>query len=205
MAIILILFLILLLAGLVFLGIVFTKWTLRKKIRVQAMAVLLVMGILGLVVNHFFFKNMRFIQSNVYPNLYLVKYPDKDYSVVQNAIREKIKEHLQTEHKTGKAISYTGENGIHFYEYGGTTFGFIGEAGTGYFIDHEEDLGGFVTEELGMYRDYRLAEFYYDPCQEDSNSICGEINYFNHGAFMKVDSLKHMTSIRIQLKNKVLK
>ena len=148
---------------------------------------------------------MRFIQSNVYPNLYLVKYPDKDYSVVQNAIQEKIKEHLQTEHKTGKPLSYTGENCIHFYEYGGNTFGFIGEAGTGYFIDHEEDLGGFVTEELGMYRDYRLAEFYYDPCQEDSNLICGEVNYFNHGEFMKVDSLKHMTSIRFQLKNKVLK
>ncbi len=44
-------------------------------------------------------------------------------------------------------------------------------------IDHEEDLGGFVTEELGMYQKYRLAEFYYDPCPNNSTLYCGEINY----------------------------
>jgi hypothetical protein len=205
MAIILILFLILLLAGLVFLGIVLTKWTLRKKIRVQVMAMLLVMGILGLVANHFFLKNMRFVQSNVYSNLYLVKYPDKDYSMVEQAIQEKIKEHLKTDHTTGTPLSYSGEKAIYFYEYGGMTFGFIGEAGTGYFIDHEEDLGGFVTEELGMYQNYRLAEFYYGPCPNDSTLYCGEINYFNQGEFSKIDSLKNMPSAPIHPNNKALK
>ncbi|MFY0714948.1 hypothetical protein J1D01_14835 [Seonamhaeicola sp. NFXS20] len=183
----------------------FFKWTLKSKRRVQAALVVLVFGATGLVIHHFFFKDMRFIQSNVYPNLYLVKYPDKDYSVVQKTIQEKIKAHLKTEHKTGKPLSYTGENGIYFYEYGGMTFGFIGEAGTGYFIDHEEDFGGFVSEELGMYRDYRLAEFYYDPCLNDSTLYCGEINYFKEGEFFKADSLKNIFSNGIYPKTKRVK
>jgi hypothetical protein len=205
MFIILLLFLLLLLVGLVFLVIKLTKWTFRKKLRVKAAAILLGVAIMGLVVNHFFFKNMRFIQSKVYPNLYLIKYPDKDCSVVERAIQEKIREHLQTEHKTGKTLAYTNENGIHFYEYGGFTFGFIGEAGTGYFIDHEEDLGGFVTEELGMYTKYRLAEFYYGPCPQDSSLYCGEINYFKEDELVKVDSLKNVASISAQTKTKVQK
>lgn len=145
---------------------------------------------------------MRFIQSEVYPNLYLVKYPDKDYSEVEKAIKEKIREHLKTEHTTGKPLAYTDENGIYFYELGGRIFGFLGDAGTGYFIDHEEDLGGFVTEELGMYTNYRLAEFYYDPCPQDANLICGEIGYFKAGEFFKTDSLKNMVKIQVQPKTK---
>lgn len=181
------------------------KWTLKGKKRIQIALAVLVFGATGLVIHHFFFKNMRFIQSQVYPNLYLVKYPDKDYSRVERAIQKKIKEHLKTEHTTGKPLSYSGEKAIYFYEYGGMSFGFLGDAGTGYFIEHEEDLGGFVTEELGMYQKYRLAEFHYNPCPNDSTVYCGEINYFNQGEFSKVDSLKNMASIPIHPNNKALK
>ena len=177
------------------------KWTLKSKRRVRVALVVLAVGGIALGINHFFFKNMRFIQSDVYPNLYLVKYPDKEYSKVQKAIQEKIKEHLQTEHKIGKPLAYRNENGIYFYELGGFTFGFIGEAGTGYFIDHEEDLGGFVSEELGMYTDYRLAEFYYDPCVQDSTLVCGEIGWYREGEYFKADSLKNLVSIQGQPKN----
>lgn len=177
------------------------RWTLVKKRRVQVFLLVFVIGVIAIGINHFFFKNMRFIQSEVYPNLYLVKYPDKDYSAVEKAIQEKVKEHLNTEHKTGKLLSYTGENAIYFYEYGGMTFGFIGDAGTGYFIDHEEDLGGFVTEELGIYRDYRLAEFYYNPCPQDSSLGCGEINYFNQGDFVRADTLTNLVLIPSNIKH----
>ncbi len=170
------------------------KWTLKSKRRVQVGLMVLVMGVFTIGINHFFFKNMRFIQSEVYPNLYLVKYPDKSYNLVQKAIQEKIKEHLKTEHETGKPLAYTDENGIYFYELGGRTFGFIGDAGTSYFLDHEEDLGGFVSEELGMYTDYRLAEFYYEPCKTDSTLLCGAIDYFKEGEFFKVDSLVDLVS-----------
>jgi len=176
------------------------KWTLKSKRRVQVALIVFVIGGVSLVINHFFFKNMRFIQSEVYLNLYLVKYPAKDYSVVQEAIKEKIREHLITVHKTGKPLAFRNENGIYFYELGGRTFGFIGEAGTGYFLDHEEDLGGFVSEELGMYTDYRLAEFYYEPCAQDSTLVCGEIGWYREGAYFKADSLKNSFSIKVQPK-----
>lgn len=205
MEVILVIFLLLLLVGLVLLGIVLVKWILRKRIRVRASLALLTIATLAIGINHFFFKKMRFIQSQVYPNLYLVKYPDKDYSRVDWAIQEKIKEHLKTEHTTGKPLSYSGEKAIYFYEYGGMSFGFLGDAGTGYFIDHEEDLGGFVTEELGMYQKYRLAEFHYHACHNDSTVYCGEVNYFNQGEFSKVDSLKNLASIPIHPNSKALK
>lgn len=148
---------------------------------------------------------MQFVQSSVYPNLYLVKYPDKDYTKVQEAIKVKITEHLKTEHKLGKPLAYTNENGIYFYELGGRTFGFIGDAGTGYFLDHEEDLGGFVSEELGMYTDYLMAEFYYDPCKQDTTLVCGEINWFKEGHYFRADSLKNMGSIAVPAKTNVQK
>lgn len=180
------------------------KWILKSKRRVQVFLAVLVVGGAGMGIHHFFFKKMQFIRSNVYSNLYLVEYPNKEYSIVENAIKEKIKEHLKTEQKTGKPLSYSGENAIYFYELGGRTFGFIGEAGTGYFIDHEEDLGGFVSEELGMYTNYRLAEFYYDPCPEDSTVYCGEINHFREGEFFKVDNLKKLLSVSVPSKKRIV-
>ena len=176
------------------------KWTLKSKKRVQVALVMLAVGGVAIGINHFFFKNMRFIQSEVYPNLYLVEYPVKDHAALEKAIKEKIREHLSTEHKTGKPLAYTNENGIYFYELGGKTFGFIGDAGTGYFIDHEEDLGGFVTEELGMYTNYRLAEFYYDPCPQDPMLYCGEIGYYKEGEYFNVDSLRNLGSANSKTK-----
>ena len=178
------------------------KWTLKSKRRVQVFLAMLVIGLLVGVINHFFFKNMWFIQSEVYPNLYLVKYPDKNYSVVERTILEKIRQHLQTENEPGKTVSYNRRNSVLFYEYGGSTFGFIGKAGTGYFLDHEEDHGGFVSEELGMYTDYRLAEFYYEPCKTDSNLLCGEISYFKEGEFFKADTLTHLVAFKQYIKRR---
>ncbi|WP_268034837.1 hypothetical protein [Algoriphagus sp. PAP.12] len=177
------------------------KWTFKSKNRIQVFFVLMALGVTGILINHFFLKDMRFIQSEVYPNLYLVKYPDENYSVVEEAIKEKIREHLKSEHKIGKKLSYTGENAIYFYELGGMTIGFLGDAGTGYFIDHEEDLGGFVSEELGMYINYRLAEFYYESCLHDSSLYCGEINFFREGEHHRVENLTNLISIDIEGKN----
>ncbi|MEZ4838006.1 hypothetical protein [Flavobacterium sp.] len=134
---------------------------------------------------------MEFIQSKVYSNLYIVENPEKDSLLVKKAILEKIKEHLRTQHKQKNKLSYSNETDcIYFYEDGGRTLGFLGEAGTSYFIDNEEDLGGFVSEELGMYPEYRLAEFYYAPCNNDSSKICGEIGFYHEGEFVNTDSVK---------------
>jgi hypothetical protein len=50
--------------------------------------VALAVGISGLGIHHLFFKNMHFIQSDVYPDLYLVKYPVQDQAILHQVICE---------------------------------------------------------------------------------------------------------------------
>ena len=192
---ILILFIVLFLA-LLFAIFKIGKWTLKEKLRVKWAISIISVLVLALVIKRVFFTKMEFIQSNVYSNLYIVENPDKETEAVKNAILNKIKEHLITKPKSGKKLTYSGGNAIYFYELGGRTFGFLGEAGTSYFIDHEEDYGGFVSEELGMYQNLRLAEFYYEAAVNDSNSICGEINWFDEGEFIKTDTICNLQVIK---------
>lgn len=192
------LIIILLLLGVLIFGLIkFTKWTLKDKVRVKWTISIISVLVLAFVVKNVFFTRMEFIQSNVYSNLYIVENLEKDKSEVKKAIIDKIKEHLKTEHKAKNKLSYSNKTDcIYFYEDGGMTFGFIGEAGTSHFIDHEEDLGGFVTEELGMYQEYRMAEFYYKLPKNKENSICGELNLFKEGDFIKADTICNLEIIR---------
>lgn len=189
------LFLILLFLLLLFLALLFAmyklvKWTLKDKIRVKGAISFLIVLVLGFAIKKIFFTKMEFIQSNVYSNLYIVKNPVKDNEERNKVIINKIIEHLKTQHKQTKALSYSETKSIYFYEYVGMSFGFLSEAGTEYFIDHEEDLGGFVSEEIGMYQEFRMAEFYYKTCENDSTKTCGELDYYQEGEFIKTDTLK---------------
>ena len=190
MLILILLIILILLFALLFGIFKIVKWTLKEKVRIKWASSILVVLLLSFVIDKLFFTKMEFIQSKVYSNLYIVENPIKDKEALKKAIIEKIKGHLKTKHKQTKELSYSDTKSIYFYEDGGMTFGFLGEAGTSYFIDHEEDLGGFVTEELGMYQEYRLAEFYYKTCQNDATKTCGEIDFYLEGEFMKTDSLK---------------
>ncbi|MCB0457965.1 MAG: hypothetical protein R2776_04130 [Flavobacteriaceae bacterium] len=144
---------------------------------------------------------MHFIQSKVYNNLYLIKYPEKDQNNVQQAIAQKIREHLKTNHKTGKKLAYTGDNGVFFYEYyKHFPMALFQDAGTYYFIENEEDLGGFVSEELGMYNEYLLAEFYFEPCKTDVTKYCGEVDYFYEGDLIKKETLKNLEFKKVNIK-----
>ncbi|RXR30115.1 hypothetical protein EQG68_11845 [Flavobacterium piscinae] len=191
MLILLLLLLLLLLFALLFAIYKLVKWTLKDKIRVKwAFTLLFALGLV-IAIKKVYFTRMEFIQSKVYSNLYIVENPEKDSLLVKKAILEKIKEHLRTQHKQKNKLSYSNETDcIYFYENGGRTLGFLGEAGTSYFIDNEEDLGGFVSEELGMYPEYRLVEFYYQLPENKTNEIFGEINYFYEGKHVNTDSVK---------------
>jgi len=195
MEVILIICLLLLLVGILFLVIRFSKWILRSKMRLGVFLILLGVGIVGQGIHHLFFKNMQFIQSEVYPDLYLIKYPDKDQKVVHQAIREKVIKHLANGFLQGKKLAYQREDSIFFYTYYKTfPLSIFQDAGTEYFLENEEDLGGLVTEELGMYRQYKLAEFYYAPCKADETLYCGEISYFNKGNFVKSENLFNLVT-----------
>ncbi len=143
---------------------------------------LFVIGLTVQIINHFFFKNMMFIQSEVYPNLYLVKYPEKDQSILHQVIREKVIEHLKKGFSTGKKLAYQKEDSILFYKYSKAfPFSVFQDEGTAYFLENEEDLGGLVTEELGMYSKYKLAEFDYSNCKVNVTLECGKFSFFNEG------------------------
>lgn len=196
MLILFLLIILLLLGVLIFAIFKIGKWTLKERARVKWVISIISILVLSFVVKRVFFTKMEFIQSNVYSNLYIVENPEKDASKVKKAILNKINEHLITQHKQENKLSYSNETEcIYFYEDGGRTLGFLGEAGTSYFIDHEEDLGGFVSEELGMYQEYRIAEFYYETAVNESNSICGELNFFEEGEFIKTDTICNLRVI----------
>jgi len=193
MEMILIIFLLLLLTGILFLAIRLIKWILRNKMRSRAFLALLVIGIIGEGINHLFFKNMLLIQSEVYPNLYLAKYYENDANQLHSLIREKIKNHLSHQVPDGKKLNYQKENVIFFYAYyKAFPISVFQDEGTAYFLENEEDLGGLVTEELGMYFRYKLAEFYYAPCESEPRLYCGEISYFNDGNLVDSERLTNL-------------
>lgn len=192
MLILILLFVLCLLGILIYAIYKLIKWTSKDKIRVKWAVSIFTFLLLVFVIKKVFFTSMEFIQSNVYANLYIVENPIKDKDALKKAIINKIKEHLKTKHKQTKELSYSNTKNIYFYEDGGMTFGFLGEAGTSYFIDHEEDLGGFVTEELGMYQQYLMADFYYAPCEQEANMLCGELAFFHEGELVKTDMIRNL-------------
>ncbi|GLQ07013.1 hypothetical protein GCM10007924_22340 [Sneathiella chinensis] len=157
---------------------------------------LLAMGFIGQGLHHFFYKNMLFIQSEVYPDLYLVKYPEEEQALLHQAILRKVKQHPNIGLSVGKKLAYERENSIFFYKYyKAFLFSVFQDEGTAYFLKNEEDLGGLVTEELGMYKKYKLAEFQYAPCKDDVTLYCGELKYFNENGFIKSDTLLNLTPL----------
>lgn len=164
------------------------KWIIKKEIRIKWASTLVGVIILTALINHLFFKNMEFIQSKVYPDLYLVKYPIKNkdsiFRVIENMVLQKVNDQFKTSVKRIE-MPYR----ISFFEYyNGTPF-FIpfGEAGTTHFIENKEDPGGFSSEELFHYNQYRIAEFSLDYCKNDTLNYVGTINYYKGQEVIKTD------------------
>lgn len=166
------------------------KWILKKEIRIKWASGLVGVIALAVLVNHLFFKNMEFIQSKVYPDLHLVKYPIKDkdslHKIIEKMVLQKVSNHYETSSKNTRAIvPYR----IRFYKYySGTPF-FIpfGEAGTTHFIENKEDPGGFSSEEISHYNTYHIAEFNLKYCRNDSLNYVGTINYYQDWDIIKTD------------------
>lgn len=169
------------------------QWMYRTRSRRLVLGGILGLSMLALVVHQLFFSKMEFVQSQVYSNLYLVKNLEKDSTFIKQAIIQKLKEHIANPPRHGKKLAFTDTTGIYFYEYYKSPPIFLfADAGTAYFIDNEEDLGGFVSEELGMYTQYRLAECYANPCKSNTLTTCVTIDYFYEGEFVKTDTLFHL-------------
>jgi hypothetical protein len=181
------------------------KWVLKKKIRIKWALVGILTISLAYTIDFMFFTKMEFIQSKVYPDLYLIKNPINDKDSIQKVIQKKVLQKVNTEffYKHGAnefsknrkdELSYR----IRFYEHYTGTFFLIpfGEAGTVHFIENEEDPGGFSSEELSHYNKYHVAEFNLEYDKNNTLNVVGNLNYFKDGAVIKTDTIVNLTAIR---------
>ncbi|PXY40479.1 hypothetical protein DMB65_12815 [Flavobacterium cheongpyeongense] len=169
-----------------------------------------------LVMYNLFFvdHSMKFIQSKVYPNLYLVENEIKDRDSLNKLIKQMVikkmnSEFIGREEKYKSKYQYTPDSPsrtdlyyfLNFYTYfeGWGTNPF-GEAGTAYFIENEEDPGGFSSEELDHYRKYKIAEFYIRFCEKDTVNYIGILKYYRNDEITKTDTIINKCG-RTQIEN----
>lgn len=181
---------IILLSILVILGVLLLfkifKWFFLKKDSVIRMLILFITVIMSITISKLFFVKMEFIQSSIYPDLYLIKNPVKDKNAVNKAIKEKVIKLTNNQFK-GKGISKNSQfYSLRFYEY---NKGDWGENGTAYFIEHEERRDGMLAELLEYYPEYLLAAYSLQPCKINSDSYFGKLDYYNNRKRIKTDTL----------------
>lgn len=178
------------------------KWILKKKVRSIWALVLVTLVALSWLIKFAFFTKMEFVPSKVYPDLYLVKNPvnnkDSIHSGIKRMVLEKVNNEFLTENITLEFLQNRGvPYRLRFYEYytGTPIFVPFGEAGTTHFIEHEEDPGGFSSEEISHYNRYRIAEFYLKFCKNDSLNYVGTINYYQNWKIIKTDTILNQCKI----------
>ena len=178
------------------------KWILKKKVRSIWALVLLTLVALSWLIKFAFFTKMEFISSKVYPDLYLVKNPvnnkDSIHSAIKRMVQEKVNNKFITEIISKDSFEKRGvPYRLRFYEYytGTPIFVPFGEAGTTHFIEHEEDPGGFSSEEISNYNTYRIAEFYLKYCDADSLNFVGTIDYYQNWEIIKTDTILNQCKI----------
>ncbi|MCU0352024.1 MAG: hypothetical protein MUF43_14540 [Flavobacterium sp.] len=161
--------------------------------------------------------SMKFIQSKVYPGLYLIENEINDRDSLNKLIKKMVIKKMNIEFigKEGKYKSkyqFTPNSPsrtdldyyLDFYTYfvGWGTDPF-GEAGTAHFIENKADPGGFSSEELDHYRKYKIAEFYISFCEKDTVNYVGVLRYFRNDEITKTDTIINNCNLtKIEKQNK---
>lgn len=162
------------------------KWVFQRKARLISMFVLAGSMLISIVVYKQFFVKMEFIQSKVYPDLYLIKNPTQEDVILQSSIREKVIE-LLTRQINKRDISFKKQSyTLRFYEY---NKGDWGESGTVYFLEHEERRDGMTAELLEYYPEYELAKFSVPLSKAKEVEYFGVLNYYKDHKRIKTDTI----------------
>ena len=178
MEIILIVFLLCIAGSFLYVLYTLLRWILVKKQRaVSAFVFIVAVSLVFILYQHFFLK-LEFVQSNVYPELYLVKNTHKVEGdldrVIEDFVREKLRDHEGTSQEN---VTHS----LRFYTYTKSYNPLVfGDSGTAYFIDHEEDLTGMVVEDISVYIKQKLADFTVVEC-DGNKTVCGELQFFDEG------------------------
>lgn len=195
MEILLIIFLLSILFLILFLIFKMIKWIFQKQVRIKWVFIAIGILIIGIVTEKLFFTKMEFIQSKAIPNLYIVKNPLENKDSLRNEIKRivlknvtnQIEKYKRTKQNDSVVdVIYT----VDFYEYSkGSVFIPFGDAGTYYFIENEEDPGGFSVEVLDMYPKYHIAQFNLKFCKNDTTCYFGTIDYYKNWDIIKTDTI----------------
>ncbi len=171
------------------------RWIIAKKTRVVSILALLLIIAVGYTIKQLFFTKMEFIQSKVYPNLYLVKNEIKDRTELQQIIKKKVVnmidngliDHQEIYSENTSTAPYAT---LAFYTYNkNSQLSLFQDYGTAYFIEKKEDLGGMIVEDLSMYGKYKLATYNRHTYKNDTTCYYGILNYYKEGYIIKTDTL----------------
>jgi len=154
------------------------KWIIKTKKRAIGVSASLLAVLVGFGIYQLFFVKLAFIQSKVYPDLYLVKNFPEEKSTLNAVIKDFVMRHVKTKPTTLRFYKY-------YKSYNPLVFG---DSGTAYFIDNEEDLGGMVVEDLGMYMALKIATLSKTDC-EDELGYCARLDYFEEGRKVKTHDI----------------
>ncbi|MEE3999191.1 hypothetical protein V1T75_02485 [Tenacibaculum sp. FZY0031] len=160
------------------------KWVVTKKVRVLGALSILLIAIISIAIYQLFIVKMEFIQSEIYSDLYLVKKPTEN----KNALNKSIKNFVNQ--KLAETKNIDTNYSLRFYEYTKNwNLLVFGDYGTAYFIENEEDLGGFSVEDLNMYQKEKLAILQIYSYKKDSTQHYGILEYYEKGYPVKTDTL----------------
>lgn len=120
-------------------------------------------------------KKPEFVQSKAIKNLFLLKNPPAEDSLVKKEIRLFL---LKNPHFYDKREDYDAR----FYEY---------TWGTSYFLDNEEDDGGPTSIHfLDRYDDSEISSFSISRCENDTTKLVGKLRFYNkYGDSYKPDTI----------------
>ncbi|WP_417800643.1 hypothetical protein [Tenacibaculum sp.] len=160
------------------------KWVVTKKVRVLGALSILLIAIISIAIYQLFIVKMEFIQSEIYSDLYLVKKTTEN----KNALNKSIKNFVNQ--KLAETKNIDTNYSLRFYEYTKNwNLLVFGDYGTAYFIENEEDLGGFSVEDLNMYQKEKLAILQIYSYKKDSTQHYGILEYYEKGYPVKTDTL----------------
>jgi len=160
------------------------KWIFHTKARAIGVSLSLLTVVVSFTIYQLFFVKLEFIQSKVYPDLYLVKNFPEDRSVLNQSIKDFVMKSIKVQTKNQYLDLNTS---LRFYQYYKSYNPLVfGDSGTAYFIDNEEDLGGMVVEDLSMYNTFKLAVLDKTVC-EDKTHYCAKLHFFEKSNIVRTD------------------
>ena len=115
-------------------------------------------------------KKTEFIQSKVRSNLFLIKFSSQRDSLLKSDIKNFLLKNFNDVYKN--------DYNIFLYKY---------TSDTKYFINHDEDPGGFSSEEISMYEEDYIAGFYTSKCKKDSTKRVGVFSFYK--TYSKPDTI----------------